>query len=190
MQIQPQKVLISTVFVAHEIKSSKGQACLASLLLAHLLDVQVSADDAEHVQMLSLVLMNTLDLNIVQGVGGHVSPCDFLRCTSTLVNVLLCCCHNKKACSQKTAASSHNRCVEFQHRASNCFVNASEASCHSQLSKSGHQQTIGFRSLVQPYRLAAKNRCTLMLSHMCSSDEVQLGLHTKYITPTMELAPN
>ena len=57
----------------------KEQACLALLLLAHLLDVQVSVDHAEHVQMLSLVLMNSLDLDIIQGVGGHVNSCDLLQ---------------------------------------------------------------------------------------------------------------
>ena len=61
----------------------RGQACLALLLLAHLLDVQVSADHAEHVQVLSLVLMNTLDLNIVQGIGGHLGPRDFLQALHT-----------------------------------------------------------------------------------------------------------
>lgn len=52
---------------------------LLLLLLAHLLDVQVPADDAEHVQVLSLVLMNTLDLDVIQGLGGHLNPCDLLQ---------------------------------------------------------------------------------------------------------------
>lgn len=75
----------------------KGQACLAPLLLAHLLDVQVSADHAEHVQVLSLVFMNTLDLNIVQGIGGHLSPCDFLQAlrTNSSQCVVLSYCDNK-----------------------------------------------------------------------------------------------
>ena len=52
---------------------------LLPLILAHLLDVQVPADDAEHVQVLSLVLMNTLDLDVIQGLGGHLNPCDLLQ---------------------------------------------------------------------------------------------------------------
>jgi len=60
---------------------------LLLLILAHLLDVKVSADDAEHVQVLSLVLMNTLDLDVIQGLCGHLDPCDLLQeshnlCTS------------------------------------------------------------------------------------------------------------
>ena len=27
--------------------------------------------------------MNTLDLDIVQGIGGHVSPCDFLQAVNS-----------------------------------------------------------------------------------------------------------
>ena len=62
----------------HVCKALK-QACLASFLLAHLLYVQVSADHAEHVHMLPLVLVNALDLDIVQGIGGHLSPCNLLQ---------------------------------------------------------------------------------------------------------------
>ncbi len=52
---------------------------LLLLLLAHLLDVKVPADDAEHVEVLSFVLMNTLDLDVIQGLCGHLNPCDLLQ---------------------------------------------------------------------------------------------------------------
>ena len=64
-------------------------ACLLPLLLAHLLDVQIPADDTEHVQVLSLVLMDTLDLDIIQGIGGHFSACDFLHIATKTVSSLL-----------------------------------------------------------------------------------------------------
>lgn len=52
---------------------------LLLLLLAHLLDVKVPADDAEHVEVLSLVLMDTLDLDVIKGLCGHLNPCDLLQ---------------------------------------------------------------------------------------------------------------
>lgn len=67
----------------HACKAQR-QACLVFVLLAHLLDVQVPADNAEHVHVLSLVFMNTLDLDIIQGIDGHLGPCDLLQASYIL----------------------------------------------------------------------------------------------------------
>lgn len=78
----------STAFARHaHYALTSLQFYLLPLFLAHLLDVQVSVDHTEHVEVLPLVLVDTLDLDVVQSIGGHLDASDLLHTQTDIPSV-------------------------------------------------------------------------------------------------------
>lgn len=86
----------------NETQSIRLQTDLLSLLLAHFLDIQIPVDHAEHIQVLALVLMDTLDLDIVQGIGGNLNPSDFLQMCTVFFHIFTT--HTYASCNRCLAS--------------------------------------------------------------------------------------
>lgn len=60
-------------------------AHLFALGRGHALDLLVAVHNAEHIEQLALVLMDTFDLNIHEGVGVEGDPCQLLNLLGSLL---------------------------------------------------------------------------------------------------------